>query len=83
MLKKSTVNPEQPNIKDAPAASKGMGKQPPQAAAKTGGKEPAKNIAQVEIQPAGRNSSSSRYTAPRKEGSSAPFDCGYTKPGKM
>ncbi len=37
-------------------------------------------VLQKEASPAGRNSSNSTYTAPRKEGSSDPMERGYTKP---
>lgn len=77
MLKKSTANPNPPNLKEISPRGKGIPSNPPQAAAKTGGSKAA--VIQTEIKPAGRNSSSSTFTAPRKGDSGDPMHCGYTK----
>ena len=76
MLKKSMVNPEPPQVDEISGGSKGMPAQPAQASSRTGG---STDGALAEIKPAGRNSSTSRYTAPRKDCGSSPMECGYTK----
>ena len=77
MLKKSTVNPPAPLLAEKSPRGKGIPGNPPTAREKTGGSTAA--VLRTEIKPAGRNSSSSHYTAPRKECGSSPFECGYTK----
>lgn len=78
MLKKSTANPPAPVLAEAKSHKAGAPKTVPNRPGSASG-----HVLQSEAKPAGRNSSSSRYTAPRKEGSHNPLECGYTKPGKM
>lgn len=77
MLKKSGTNPPAPLLKEASPRGKGMPGNPPQAKAKTGGSTAGMMLAGVK--PAGRNSSSSTFRAPRGGESSDPSCCGYTK----
>lgn len=82
-LKKSPVNPTQPNVDEAKAHAASKPKMAPQATAKEGSKDGRHTVTATNVSGAGRNSSSSRYTAPRGKESSDPMQCGYTKPGKM
>ena len=74
-LKKSTVNPTQPNIKDASGGGKGV-HPAPKINAEAGGKR-------VILTEASASGKKNTFTAPRKDGSMDPAMCGYTKPGKM
>lgn len=78
MMKKSTVNPSADLIKDVSAT-----KPKPHVTPKINQGADGKRVIHAETKPAGRNSSSSTFNAPRKEGSHDPLTCGYTKPGKM
>lgn len=76
-LKKSTVNPQPPLLIDA----KPRGKSVPMAP-KINAEGNAKRVIDAEASPAGRNSSSSTFNAPRKDNGSNPVELGYTKLGK-
>lgn len=82
-LKKSTANPEAPSLKEASPRAKGVPMAPKVNEGTDGKASGAKRIIQTEIKPAGRNSTSSTFTAPRSGESHDPLQCGYTKPGKM
>lgn len=79
-LKKSTVNKQPPDIADAKGHGGGKPKHAPQAAAKKEGGRGT--VAVNEKKPHGRDGSGATFTAPRKEGSKDPVDCGYTHLGK-
>lgn len=75
MHKKSTTNPEPSLLEEV----KGHGASAP----KTRPNSPDSTKNRVILTGASPSRTSSTFTAPRKEPSCAPMDCGYTKPGKM
>lgn len=79
-LKKSTVNPTQPNVYEGKSHKASAPKSPPTAAEKKG--KPAGTVAVNEAK-AGGGSGRNTFTAPRREGGHDPLECGYTRPGKM
>ena len=76
MLKKSTVN--------KPAPFKSEGKAHGASAPKTVPNRPGstKGHVLIEENQASGPSKRSTFTAPRREPSTAPMDCGFTRPGK-
>ena len=78
MLQKSSTNPAAPLLEEGkPRGAKAPVTRP------NSPDSTANRVILSEGKPAGRSSSSSTFTAPRKEGGSAPFECGYTHLGKM
>lgn len=82
-LKKSTANPQPPMLAEAKPRGKSVPMAPKINAGTGGSPDGAKRIINTEAHPAGRNSSSSTFRAPRVEGSGSDLERGYTKPGKM
>lgn len=84
-LKKSTVNPVQPNVAEGKAHAASAPKIAPQATEKKGGSEGRHTVIQTEKKPAGRDAAigKSTFQAPRKDGGNDPLERGFTKPGKM
>lgn len=80
-LKKSDVNPTQPNVNEGRAHAAGAPKSPLTAGEKTGGKTPDGVVGYVGAQPSKEKGST--FQAPRKEGSMNPVECGYTPLGKV
>lgn len=77
-LKKSGTNPEAPLLREkAPHGAKSPVERPNQPLGTN------RHVAVDEAHPAGRDSTSSTFRAPRGGESHNPVDCGYTKPGKM
>lgn len=75
MLKKSDVNPAAPLLEEGkPRGAKAPVTHP---------NSPDSTENRVIIGKSGPASGRSTFTAPRKEGGSAPFECGYTHLGKM
>jgi len=75
MLKKSDVNSAAPLLEEGkPRGAKAPVTHP---------NSPDSTENRVIIGKSGPASGRSTFTAPRKEPSKAPFDCGYTTPGKM
>lgn len=71
----SKVNPNPPNVNEGTP----RGAKPPV----TRPNSPDSMENRVLLGKSGPASGRSTFTAPRKEPSKAPFDCGYTSPGKM
>ena len=78
-LKKSSVNPESPLLKEASPRGKSISEPPKINAGATSGSG-GKRVINTETHP---SKTSSTFTAPRQGESHNPVDCGYTKPGKM
>jgi len=72
----TTTNPPPPNVDEARATRPGMPSEPAGPASTRG------RVILSEAKPAGRNSSSSTFTAPRREGGGSAAELGYTKPGR-
>ena len=81
-LKKSTTNPIAPIVTEASPRGKSVPMAPKINAGTGSQADGAKRVIQGEAKPAGRNSSSSTFSAPRKDGGTTPAECGYTKLGK-
>jgi len=79
-LKKSTANPQPPSLQEAKPRAKGVPMAPKINAGTDGKADGAKRIINTEAKPAGRNSTSSTFRAPRSEGSGSDLERGYTKP---
>ena len=75
-LRKSTVNPQPPVLTEGHPRGKGVSSAAPTKVGSMGGGR----VLVDEAKPAGRNSTDSTFTAPRKEPSHNPAECGYTKP---
>ena len=74
MLKKSTVNPTPPNIKDASGGKKGVPMAP-----KINAQADGKRVIDSEASPSNKKNT---FRAPRSGGGGSPADLGYTKLGK-
>lgn len=77
MLKKSTTNPAAPLLEEGHPRGARSPITHPNSPDST-----ANRVILSEGKAAGRNSSSSTFTAPRKEGGHSPYECGYTHLGK-
>ena len=73
---KSRTNPNPPNIADGKPHAASAPKTRPNSPDST-----RNRVLQTEAPTS--KSKTATFSAPRKDGSMAPFDCGYTKPGKM
>jgi hypothetical protein len=80
-LKKSPVNPNPPLRAETPAMHKGKGVGPARPTKPQVDDE--RRVLQDEKAAAGRNSTHSTFTAPRKDGPHDALQQGFTKPGKM
>lgn len=74
-LKKSGANPNPPMLEEGKPRGKGM---PPTRPNLPGSEK--NHVILTEAKPAGRNSTSSTFRAPRGGESHDPAECGYTKP---
>ena len=73
---KSRVNPNPPNVAEGRPHGASAPKTVPNRPDST------KNRV-IQTEASTSKSKTATFSAPRKDGSMAPFDCGYTKPGKM
>lgn len=76
---KSRANPNPPNQGEAKNTAPKVHMTPKINEGTGGQADGAKRVINGEAKPAGRNSTSSTYTAPRSEGSKDPMERGYTK----
>lgn len=81
-LKKSSTNPTQPNIQSVKGHGGSAPKSPPQATAKQGNDTGRHTVLLTEKKAAGRDSTKSTFTAPRKGDSSDPLQAGFVRLGK-
>ena len=74
--KADSVNPTPPNVDEISATRPGMPSEP------AGPNSTRGRVILSEAKASGRNSSSSTFTAPRREGGGSAAELGYTKPGR-
>lgn len=80
-LKKSSVNPNPPNVQEIKGHGGGKPKMAPQATSKEGNSTGRHTVLLTEKKAHGRDSAKT-FTAPRSAGSSDPLQTGFVKLGK-